>query len=411
MKQGNVITKLIILVLFLGIAAYFGVYVWNSVTGSVVTTALYTQTCEEQITVTGWFFRDETVIDEDSRLVQLGAAEGERVAKGDTVARIYTSSEGYALQQTLEEAQAELESLLYIQSRMGEGVDTTELDDTILSAFTALRYAAASGALSSLSGDADELRSLVFHREYSEEDADSLAEQIAEARALVTRLQEQSTKSYTTVTAASPGWFSAVVDGYESVMTLDALDTLTPTGLAALVGRKADTTSTVGKIITSSGWYFACNVPTEEGAALQEGTTVTLRFESSSRDFTATVLRAGEAEDGVFTVVFWSNEYASLLTALREETVTIVLDSVTGFYVPKRAIRVSEDGEIGIYRVSGLQPEWFEEELLWEEDDYYQVTQLTGENQTTLEKASRLRDGDAIIIRGESMYEGKVVSG
>ena len=32
MKQGTLITRIIILVLFLGIAAYFGVYVWSSLT-------------------------------------------------------------------------------------------------------------------------------------------------------------------------------------------------------------------------------------------------------------------------------------------------------------------------------------------------------------------------------------------
>ena len=85
MKQGTLITRIIILVLFLGIAAYFGVYVWSSLTSGITTTTAYSYTAERKVTSTGWFFRDEAVLEDASELAEVLRTDGEAVAVGDTV--------------------------------------------------------------------------------------------------------------------------------------------------------------------------------------------------------------------------------------------------------------------------------------------------------------------------------------
>ena len=118
------------------------------------------------------------------------------------------------------------------------------------------------------------------------------------------------------------------------------------------------------------------------------------------------------------TVTFHSREYAPQLTALRNQSVTIITSQATGFRVPKRAVRVNEDGALGVYRVSGAQASWVEVTILWEEEDYYLIAQPTRLDdqgkpveQTTVEMASRLRDGDTIVVKGDAMHDGKVVAG
>ena len=130
---------------------------------------------------------------------------------------------------------------------------------------------------------------------------------------------------------------------------------------------------------------------------LYAGAQITLRFEDSGRSFSA-------------------NDYATQITALREQEVQIITHSVTGLRVPKQAVRVNEEGSLGIYRVSGAQVSWVPVQILWQEDDYYLVAQadkLDEEgNQADLsqfERASALRAGDTVIVRGEDIYDGKVV--
>ena len=261
MKQGTVIVRIIIWVFFLGVLAYFGVYAWDALTNNTSTATLYTHTAEERIEATGWFFRDEILLEESDLRTEVLCAEGERVGKGDAVVRLYATTEGYELQQELDEARNTLSSLQYILSRTGESADTMALDEDIVKTFTGLRSAAAGGDLTDLNDEADELRSLIFRRDYTYNGTDALTAQIEAVEARIDTLTAQTGSAYESVKAPAAGLYSAQVDGYESVCTLAALEELTPSVLEGLESKGDQShSSSVGKIITSSGWYFACNL-------------------------------------------------------------------------------------------------------------------------------------------------------
>lgn len=417
MKQGNLILRVIMLVFFFGVLAYFGVYIWNSLTAEKATFTLYEYTAEERFESKGYFFRDETVLEERSDLAEIICAEGERVGYGDPVARIYFSRDGYAIQRELDEAKEELAGLKYILSRSGDSSDTVELDQTIVDTFTRLRSAAAAGELDGLDTRTDELRSLIFRRDYTYNGSDALTNQIAQAQARVNTLTAQASSAYENVTAPAAGLYSAVMDGYEGILTVQALEGLTPEGLTALAGRQAAVEEGgLGKIITNAGWYFVCNLSASAVGKVSTGETVALRFADSGRLFDAKVERISEEENGMVTVIFHSREYAAQLTGLRNQSVEIITDQTVGFRVPKRAVRVDESGRLGLYRVSGAKAEWVSIDILWEEADYYLVAQAPKRDSegnvlemTALEKAARLRAGDEIVVKGEGLYDGRVV--
>lgn len=417
MKQGTVIVRIIIWVFFLGVLAYFGVYAWNALTDNTSTATLYTHTAEERIESTGWFFRDEVRLEESALRTEVLCAEGERVGKGDAVVRLYANNQGYELQQELDEAQTTLAGLQYILSRTGQSADTMALDEDIVDTFTSLRAAAAGGELDDLSDDADELRSLIFRRDYTYNGTDALTAQIDQVEARIDALTAQTGGAYETVKAPAAGLYSAQVDGYESVCTLAELEGIKPSDLDGLENKgQGANSSCVGKVITSSGWYFACNLTKEQARSVYEELKVTLRFADSSREFVAEVISVSDEEDGRVTAVFFSHAYASQVTALRKQNVDIIIGSATGFRVPKRAVRVAEDGTLGVYRVSGAQAQWKAITILWEEEDYYLIVQAPKVDEngnvlelTAFEKASRLRAGDSVIVKGEDIYDGKVV--
>jgi hypothetical protein len=96
--------------------------------------------------------------------------------------------------------------------------------------------------------------------------------------------------------------------------------------------------------------------------------------------------------------------------------VEIITETATGYRVPKRAVRVDEEGGLGLYRISGAQAEWVDIDILWEEDDYYlvQQTQEVDEEGNAVQsraydRATALREGDTVIVKGEEIYSGKVV--
>lgn len=423
LKQGTWVLRILMAVLFVGVLAYFGVYIWNALTANTVTTTLANYTAEEQVTAQGWFFRDEVLLEQGTELTEVLCSEGEKVGAGDVVARVYSSADGYELQRQLDEAQATLESLQYIQSRTNQASDTEALEDDIVAAITGLRASVAAGDLSDLSGDADELRSLIFRRSYADSGSDSLTAQIEAAQAQVDSLETQASSAYTTVAAPASGLYSAEVDGYEGVLTTAALEGLTPSGLESLAASQgAAAEYALGKVITGVGWYFSCNLTEEQAQNLYDGADVTLRFDDSGRNFSATVTRVSDPENGRVNVTFFSRDYAAQITGLREQEASIVTYSVTGLRVPKRAVRVNQDenldqvGQLGVYRVSGAQAEWVPVQILWEAEDYYLIAQADKVdeegNQQTLsdyEQATALREGDTVIVSGEDIYDGKVV--
>ena len=419
MKQGNLIFKILVAVLFLGGLAYFGTYLWNTLTSNTDTANLYSYTAENRILSSGYFFRDEAVVtDDNAASAEVVAAEGERIGKGDTVARIYASSEGYEVQQQLDAAEVELSNLKYILSRTNESADTMELDSDIVDAFTSLRSDVSAENLTDLSGDINELKTLVFRRDYTYNGSDALTEQIDAAQARVDELSAQASSAYTSLTSPESGLFAAELDGFEGILTTDALADLTPSRLDSLVSQRTEPAANgVGKVVTSGSWYFACTLSEDEAAPLYKGLTLSLRFADSGRTFPAKVSAVSNAEDGKVTVVFSSMEYVAQTVGLRGQSVDIILDAVTGFRVPKRAVRVDDDGNTGVYRISGTQTEWVAVDVVWEEDDFYLIRQKVEYDEdgnpvstSTFQQASALRAGDTVVVRGDTVYQGKVVT-
>lgn len=418
MKQGTLIVRIMMLVLFLGAAAYFGVYIWNSMTQDTATATLYSYTAEEQVVSHGYFFRDEEVLTLDSTMAEALASEGEKVGSGDPVARIYDSADGYAIQEELDEAEATLESLNYILSRTGNLGASAGLDSEIVESFTSLRAQVATGNLGGLSQSTGELKSLVFRRAYSFSGTDSLNQEIQETQAQVDTLKERAANVCSNVLAPAAGLYSSSVDGYEGVLTLDALEGINPGRLEELAGQNREVSeANIGKIITSNGWYFACNVPEDQTGKLYHNARVQLRFEDSTRAFAANVYSVSAAQDGEVTIVFYSESYPAQVTTMRAEQVEIITGGATGLRVPKRAVRVLEDGSLGVYRVSGAQANWVTVQILWESDDFYLIRQAPTLDEegnevrmSDYDKATALRDGDTVIVKGEQLYDGKVVT-
>lgn len=419
MKQGNLIFKILVAVLFLGGLAYFGTYLWNTLTSNTDTANLYSYTAENRILSSGYFFRDEAVVtDDNAASAEVVAAEGERIGKGDAVARIYASGEGYEMQQQLDAAKVELSNLKYILSRTNESADTMELDSDIVDAFTSLRSDVSAENLTNLSGDINELKTLVFRRDYTYNGSDALTEQIDAAQARVDELSAQASSAYTSLTSPESGLFAAELDGFEGILTTEALTDLTPSKLDSLVSQRTEPAANgVGKVVTSGSWYFACTLSGDEAAPLYKGLTLSLRFADSGRTFPAKVSAISNAEDGKVTVVFSSMEYVAQTVGLRGQSVDIVLDAVTGFRVPKRAVRVDDAGNTGVYRISGTQTEWVAVDVVWEEDDFYLIRQKVEYDEdgnpvstSTFQQASALRAGDTVVVRGDTVYQGKVVA-
>ncbi|WP_294552933.1 HlyD family efflux transporter periplasmic adaptor subunit [uncultured Pseudoflavonifractor sp.] len=418
MKEGKIVNRVVMLVLLGAVLVYLFMYAWRSFTDRMVTMTCYTYTLDQVTEATGLLVRDEYVLPARSGLVEVLPAEGERVGVGQTLAYLYQDAAALERRQQLDALSQELEQIKYSLSHTDDMSDNAKLSEEILSQIASLRSSVAARDFTSLEDDTMELRALVYKRDYSSTgDITDLQNAKAELESQIQALTTAAGQDTTSVVADRAGVFSSMVDGWESLITPAMLETLTPSQLTELEqSTVTPEDGTVGKLITSTKWYFACVLDEDDAGELanlrDDKKKVTVRF---SRDWSGevdmTVERISDPENGKVVAVLSSKEFLSDTTLLRAQTVSLVYSSTTGIRIPKNALYQNGSGQWGVYAIVGAFAEFKPVEIVGDEEDYYLVNPVAVAPGDNNEAKRSLRAGDEIILSGEELYDGKVVRG
>lgn len=417
MKSENQITKIVMWVLFAGIAAYFALYAYHVLFRSYETAALYTYQAEDIVEGNGYLFRSESVLSGGSSLEEVVVGEGENVAKGDVIAVSYQDQEALSRSRELTALEKRMDALSYILGHAADSADSTALNQNITDAITGIRYVAAGKDLTALPDKADTLKKLMFRRDYTYNGSSALSDEIRSISKDIDKLRKENQSTTKKVVAGVSGVFSGVVDGYEQIMKPDDVLGMTVSDLHTLANREVTVPSSLGKIVTEATWYCAVEMTKENAKRLREDSQVTLRFNGMERKIPMTVRTISDVENGRVCVVLSGNRYLSEVTMLRNQTVDIIYGTASGYRVSKSAIYVdSGTGHPGVYRVFGTQARWVEVDLLWEGEDFYLIRQTPQYDKdgnelemTSLEAARQLRAGAEIVVSGRDLYDGKVL--
>ena len=419
MKSTSVSTKIITILLLLAVIGYFAVQGYNYFVSPETTTLVYRYHSERSIALRGYVVRDEQVVDCNETLIELKHAEGERVGQGDTIASVYRSADALnatqqletlrAQKEQLETLRAQKEQLEYAKSASSDAATALRLDTDIREQIISVRAAYESGAYSSLDTLIPQLKTTVLKREYAYNGSDDLTAKLDELNAQITALSGAASGGTTRITAPVSGTYSAVADGYESVLTPEVLETMTPSQLSSAAPQSVSTT--VGKLIQGSAWYFAANVNEKDAASLKENSRLTLRMASGvGFDLPVTLTRISAAENGKCLIVLKSTRYLSYMTLLREQNAELIISAYDGLRVPKNALRVDENGVSGVYCLVGRVAYFKPVSIVYQGSDYCLVEPGTIEAATESQKSLyTLRPNDEVIVSAGELYNGKVV--
>ena len=257
MKQGALLNRILMLVLFAALLLYLGVYVWNSMNDPLVTTAAYACTVDDTMSATGFLVREEQIIPGTGGEADHLFREGEKVARGQTVALLYSSPEAAARRSQLQALETERSQLQYALAESGDAADNARLSGEIIDAMTALHASVAAEDFTRLEDQSLELKRLVYQRADAfggtEDGGEELQKRIADLDSQIAALTAQAGQDTTRVTVDRPGTFSGVVDGFETLLTPAQLESLTPARLDELARQSpAGDGSAVGKLITDA---------------------------------------------------------------------------------------------------------------------------------------------------------------
>lgn len=394
------IFKILSAAILLAVVFYFVVQGYRYFSDPINTTYVYASREWDAVETEGWLVREEETFHSGLATLHHTLTEGQKVGKNQTLAIAFSDSGALTRVEQLESLELQAQQLSFALESFLDGDAALKLDDNIREDLTALHQAIATGDYSQGEDSRAALKAAVLKRDYTytsqeqiEEDLKDVEEQIAE---------KEASLNGTDITAPRSGVYSAVCDGYESVLTPAMIETATPATFAAL--RSDNYEANVGKLIYGDTWYYATIITEEQALLLEDRSSVTVQFAKGfTEPFTMYIHHISEAESGQCVLWLKCDKYLSQTTLLRQQNATLLLREYEGLRLPDKALRVNEDGKTGVYCVIGARARYKGVSVVYHGEDYVLVAPTdTGET-------SLLRQGDQVIVTTAELYDGKVI--
>ena len=393
-KKTDLIMKIVGAAFFLAVVVYFAFYVFSSLNEPYQTISAVEYTVRDSIGLEGVVVRDEEPLLTYYNSLHISAENGKRVARGGTVGVVYSSDSELQRADRLRAVNMEIENLEELQE---SGItESQKLENGIKSEIQALRAAVQSRNLTDVTALSSGVRTLVISAAGDESSVESELESLyAERR----ELEAVKSEPYDVIRAMKSGLFSTTADGFEDI-TPDSLKDYEPESLRALVEEtRPEPELALGKMVYGSKWYFAAIMDEDSANDFDKGDRVSMIFGKYYSEYlTMRIERIGyEDDNGQCVVIFSCSEAMVDVLDMRMQSAELILHEDTGVRVPKKAVRVDEEGRVYVFSQTGMQAEKKYIEIMHDLGEHYVVA------------GEKLRPGDVIIVNGKDIYDGKVV--
>lgn len=405
--------RIVVLIAAALIVIYVGGRLSNAFSAAPETTPALHVTVNDSFTADGWFFRDEEPITSVSgENVKHIVYSGERVQQDAPLAIIYSDEQSLELSRELDPLEDRISLLDTALQSASDSSNTAKLDQVITMTIQQLASQVKDGTGSAVASSAANLRTLSLRREAGSVDTTEVTAERDALTAEQAMLERQLSGRTTKLTASSSGYFSEVVDGYENLLTPDALTEMTPAQFEELTSQAPESDeNTLGKIVKGFSWYMAAEIPAEQAERLTVGQALTVNFTQASMDSAVTVYSINHDQDSdTALLVMEGTKFSSEMVSMREQPVEIIIATYTGLKVPKSAVRIQEytdsSGKVqqqeGVFILSGSIQKFKIINKLFDADDYYVVEQSATNSDMLVER-------DQVIVQGKNLQNNMVV--
>lgn len=357
------------------------------------------------LNITGIIIRNETLVSAgDSGVLHFIIGDGNRVAKDGVIANIYDSESASIILERIDSVNgkiADIEEMLSYNNL--EAADLDMINAKVHQNLNNLIICGGNGNYDAFSDKSDELLSAYNRRQAAMGETADFSAQLTALKAEKDQLTASLPAAKGTLRAEKSGYFVSKADGYETVLTCENPESITP---EYLNGIKAETVTenTVGKIVSDYEWYIAAEVSVNESLNFKEGDALTIYTSVKSYPklpVTVKKINISESSGGA-VVLFACNDMNSELASMRTGPMTVVKKEYSGLKVPTSARRVV-DSKLGVYVLTGMQVKFVEVKVLFTDGDY-----MICEKQTS--DGNVLRLYDEVIVKGKNLYDGKIIS-
>lgn len=338
---------------------------------------------------TGVFIRDEEVVSyRGGGVLNYNVSDGGRVGSGTVIAQVYPSDQQISTDREIERLEKELDILNKIQNPgTVESAQPSSLSERIEEYYRNYIYCRDVGDYEGVEADMDELLVLLSTYQIVTDEEVDFNQKITDIKGKISELRNNTIAPSETIESDRSAYFVSYCDGYEDKLTKESIESLTIEQLKAVSGEKTESSTIVGKLIDGYEWYLAGIIDNSKKEYIV-GDTVTLRFESASEDFKATVVDVRDEGDASETIIVVScNQFNYDLVQHRTDNVELIKGDYRGLKVPREAIRFKSIEETvtdketgidsvvttnykGVYILEGEQIEFRKLDVIYEGGDY-----------------------------------------
>ena len=410
-----IIKKILSIVLPVFILAYVGYQAYLMLYTSVELETVESHTVYETLDVQGIAIRDEKLVDESvSGYVYYEITNGDRVAKGGTIAKVYSSEQIALMQKQIGEIDAEISSLQSLQLQNGTGKsDLESINKQIKLTQHNILDSVRAGELTEAAAHRKTLQQLLNRKQIVVGTVTDFSERLGTLRARRSELSSQLEQSSRTITSPAAGYFVADADGYEGMFAYGSVSDLSVSQVeAALAAEPTPSAASIGKVVGDYVWYLACVVPQEKLSLISEGQALDIRLPFvTDETVPVTVKRINtDVSSGKAMVLLECSYMSEALSSVRCEEVRILLKEYTGLYVPDRALHFAGDNESGVYvRVGNVLSFRYIRVLYYDETGRFSICDANVKPEAGDDR-TYLKLYDDMVIEGKKLYDGKVVA-
>lgn len=355
-------------------------------------------TLESTVDLSGYIFRDETVIAGAGEYCSYSYRDGEKVPAGSKVAYYIAAGE---LREKYEALRSRIDVLEDSASLLH--IDLAEVDGQIAALRTEIAVKSALGDLSTIDEYERELLLLLHKRALAENNKSDFSAELTVLRAEMAALQA-SVSAMGGITAEESGYFYSYADGYESVCTVDAAKNMSFEAFEEIEALSPGGGGAAGKIAAVGKWYYVCKMSIEAAEEIVSDERYDCVFTDNSYRGSVPVFVEQKLVDytkGEVLLVFSCAHIPEGFDFSRMQRAKLAVAEVSGLRVPSSAVRVLENGQTIVYIIKEGICRPRNISILFEKSGYCVVAEA--KTKSDLDLYDRIITGDI------NLYDGKVI--
>ncbi len=375
-KFNRIRDAILMAVIVLCVFALIGsqIYIGMNRTENTQDAVLYT--CKESLSFTGVIIRDESVVYSQyvgEGIMDYAVSDGSRLSKDSAIARIYDSYTQIYNRYRIERLTEELENLRHAQDPgVTDYAQPEFINNQINENYKNLLLNLTENNFRNVYDDSLDMLSLMNIYNIAAKVESDYSPRIQKLDAELSRLNAALKQPIATITASESGYFTSVIDGYESSLSLETIEDMTVDQIKAIIAKPDNTSESqrnaIGKVFNAYSWKMIGVIDVADRYFVHQD--LQFSMDTSENTHTVTVESITPTGNGNEAIIILScDELDSELAETRVADVELTFVEETGIRAPRSAIRFVNE-EKGVYVLVGERLEFKKLDVIYEGDDY-----------------------------------------